>query len=69
MSVGFSLSTTADYAARLIVDSVKKNRFLVVTTWSARGMYFVRRHAPILWFAFMKRFAHIFALVFKRYRT
>jgi NAD(P)-dependent dehydrogenase (short-subunit alcohol dehydrogenase family) len=69
MSVGFSISTTADYAARHIVNSVKKDRFLVVTTWSAKAMYFVRRHAPAAWFAFMKRFALIFAFGFKRYRS
>jgi short-subunit dehydrogenase len=69
MSVGYSITTTADYAARLIVNSVKKDRFLVVTTWSAKTMYFIRRHAPAAWFGFMKRFAPLFAFVFKRYRA
>jgi len=68
MSVGFSISTTTEYAARLIVSAVRKDRFLVVTTRSAKAMYFVRRHAPAAWFAFMRRFAPLFAFAFRRYR-
>jgi len=32
-------------------------------------MYFIRRHAPAAWFAFMRRFAPAFAFLFKRYRA
>lgn len=54
--------------ARDIVDGVKRNRFLVVTTPAAKGMYFFRRHFPLLWFPLLRAVARQFVKYLDRYR-
>ncbi len=55
--------------ARDIVVGVKRNRFLVITTPAAKGMYFFRRHFPYLWFPVFKAVARSFIKFLERYRS
>jgi NAD(P)-dependent dehydrogenase (short-subunit alcohol dehydrogenase family) len=50
------LAEEPEDTARALVDAVKRNRFLVVTTWSMKVAYFLRRHFPRTWFASMRLF-------------
>jgi NAD(P)-dependent dehydrogenase (short-subunit alcohol dehydrogenase family) len=55
--------------ARAIVDAVKKNKYLVVTTPAARVGYFIRRHFSFVWFPLMKAVSRRFVNSFEKYRT
>ena len=55
--------------ARTIVEAVRKDRFIAVTTGYVKAAYFLRRHFPRAWFAYMRTFARVFAFAFRRYRA
>ncbi|MBA2882992.1 butyryl-CoA dehydrogenase [Desulfosalsimonas propionicica] len=55
--------------ARAIVDAVKKNKFLITTTKTAKLAYFLRRHFSFLWFFLMKKLADWFVKNFDKYKT
>ncbi len=63
-----AIAERPESTARSMVKAVKKGRFLVVTTPFARSAYFVRRHAPGLYFAVMRRFAPAQAKAFDEFR-
>lgn len=69
VQMALAVSSTPEATARIIVDAVKKNRFLVVTTGFARACYFVRKHFQWLWFGTVRKFAPVLAFAFKRYRV
>jgi NAD(P)-dependent dehydrogenase (short-subunit alcohol dehydrogenase family) len=64
----FTITTRPEDTARAIVRAVERDRFLVVTTGFAKACWFLRRHFEGAWFAFFRRFAPVFAHVFKPYR-
>ncbi|MDD5666554.1 MAG: SDR family NAD(P)-dependent oxidoreductase [Actinomycetota bacterium] len=53
---------------RMIVEAVKKDRFIVTTTLSFQMEYFLRKHLPFLWFPFMKLQARLMARMLGKYR-
>jgi NAD(P)-dependent dehydrogenase (short-subunit alcohol dehydrogenase family) len=55
--------------ARAIVNAVKKNRFMVVTTMEMKILYFLRRHFQLLWFPFMKIITKVFDRMMDKYRS
>ncbi|RJP34841.1 MAG: SDR family NAD(P)-dependent oxidoreductase [Actinobacteria bacterium] len=55
--------------ARAIVDAVKKNRYLVVTTPVARAGYFIRRHFSLAWFPLMRAVSRRFVDGLEKYRV
>jgi len=64
----FTITTRPEDTAHAIVRAVERDRFLVVTTGFAKTCWFLRRHFEGAWFAFFRRFAPVFARVFKPYR-
>jgi NAD(P)-dependent dehydrogenase (short-subunit alcohol dehydrogenase family) len=66
----FMLSTAEEpeETARTIVDAVKRNRFLVITTPTAKAGYFFRRHFPLLWFPLVKAISRWFIKNFDKFR-
>jgi NAD(P)-dependent dehydrogenase (short-subunit alcohol dehydrogenase family) len=55
--------------ARAIVDAVKRNRYLVVTTSVAKDGYFIRRHFSFAWFPLMRAVSRWFVNSFEKCRT
>lgn len=55
--------------ARAIVNAVRKNRFMVVTTLEMKILYFLRRHFQLLWFPLMKAVTRILDRVMDKYRV
>ena len=35
-----------DTVARITRDAIERNRFLVITSWDVRLLYFIKRHLP-----------------------
>lgn len=54
--------------ARALVRAVKKNRFLVVTTFFMKAIYFARKHLSFIWFPIMKLVSRGMVRYFDRYR-
>lgn len=63
-----AISGRPEDTARAIVNAVKYDRPLVVTTRFAKACYFFKRHFPSAWYAILKRFAVVQARTFDRYR-
>jgi NAD(P)-dependent dehydrogenase (short-subunit alcohol dehydrogenase family) len=55
--------------ARAIVDAVRKNKYLVVTTPAARAGYFIRRHFSFAWYPLMRAVSRRFVSGLEKYRT
>jgi NAD(P)-dependent dehydrogenase (short-subunit alcohol dehydrogenase family) len=53
---------------RMIVEAVKKDRFIVTTTLSFQMEYFLRKYLPFLWFPFMRLQARLMARILGKYR-
>ncbi len=60
---------TPEDVAGAIVDAVKKDKFLVLTTSWAKAAYYRRRHSPSAWFRARKRSASRAARTLDKYRT
>ena len=41
-------AVSPDTVARMARDAIERDRFLVITTWDVRLLYFIKRHAPWL---------------------
>ncbi len=54
--------------ARALVDAVKKDRFLVVTTFFWKCLYFVRKHLSFLWFPAMRFASRMLMRRLERFR-
>ena len=54
--------------ASAIIQAVKKNKYLVVTTLEMKILYFLRRHFPFLWYTLMKLVTKILDRVIDKYR-
>jgi NAD(P)-dependent dehydrogenase (short-subunit alcohol dehydrogenase family) len=54
--------------AEQIVKAIRKNRFIVVTTWFARLCAFARTHFQAGWFAYTRGFTMVSERLMKRYR-
>jgi NAD(P)-dependent dehydrogenase (short-subunit alcohol dehydrogenase family) len=54
--------------ASAIVQAVKKNKYLVVTTLEMKVMYFLRRHFQFLWYPLMKVVTKVLDRVMDKYR-
>ncbi|MEW6554769.1 MAG: SDR family NAD(P)-dependent oxidoreductase [Actinomycetota bacterium] len=54
--------------ARAIVDAVRKDRFLVVTTFFFKSLYFARRHLPFVWFPLMRFLSRLLVRHLERFR-
>jgi len=57
-----------EVVGRKIVEAVKKNRFIVTTTFSYQFEYFLRKHLPFLWFPIMRLQARLFGRILGKYR-
>jgi NAD(P)-dependent dehydrogenase (short-subunit alcohol dehydrogenase family) len=53
---------------RWIVEAVKKDRFLVLTTMEYKLYYFLRKYLPFIWFPYMRLQARLFARMLRKYR-
>ena len=52
-------AVTPEYVADLIINAIEKNKFLVITSFDIKALYFVKRYCPPIYHFVMKKLSNL----------